>query len=370
LNTDQGILGFEAGEHSGRSHDNGALTLLGVGDQLKANGGVDLDNIAGDPATGIWLTITSADPSSPANISFSGLTSDGSAGAFKWGADNFRVTDLPFTCGDDNIRYAIYSATGLEGFYVKDCPFTNVKGSVHVPGTPGSENNNITILDTITTLNNTTGHASTHTVHGNNILIKNNVVLAAGVGINNSRAGITSAGDGPNIVIENNTIANMTYNAATTEVLPFAGIMTKTAKRISNNTIYGVVNSNGDNSHGGGIVILGGTVDEMFNNIVTDCSVGINIVSGATVRFSDFNCLFNNTADYAGDASAGANDITPDPLFTDAGSNNFALAAGTPCKYTGKRGYREPKTDMGYEGPFSGDVPVRGRYRYINRGRY
>lgn len=81
---------------------------------------------------------------------------------------------------------------------------------------------------------------------------------------------------------------------------------------------------------------------EAKNNIIANFNRGIDWRSTDAASSSlanDYNCMYNNTTAYFNNGtpgvSAGAHDITSDPLFTNAGSEDFTLQAGSLCRNAG-----------------------------------
>ena len=98
---------------------------------------------------------------------------------------------------------------------------------------------------------------------------------------------------------------------------------------------------------GGGDVIV-------KNNIIKGFNRGIDFRSTDEANASlvnDYNCLHGNTTAYFNNGtpgvSAGTNDTTSDPLFTDAASLDFTLQTGSPCKNTG--------TDLSFVRDYAGN---------------
>jgi len=110
--------------------------------------------------------------------------------------------------------------------------------------------------------------------------------------------------------------------------------------KIYNNTIYG----NGNN----GIETQGSVVTlRIFNNIIELNDKGIN---ADIANICGYNCLWNNSTDYAGGCVDFAGGISVDPLFTDAVSGDFTLQAGSPVIDQGLDlgyDYQPPAPDMG-----------------------
>ena len=117
---------------------------------------------------------------------------------------------------------------------------------------------------------------------------------------------------------------------------------------IANNTIY----DNAASTNGGGISIYD-SYPTITNNIVVSNSSGI--YSDDSSPSVDYNDVYNNTSyNYSG-LSAGANDISSDPSFVNAGQGDYHLQSGSPCIDTGTN-TGAPATDKdGVSRPQDGD---------------
>lgn len=127
--------------------------------------------------------------------------------------------------------------------------------------------------------------------------------------------------DGSSPAISNNTIAWNTANGG-----PGGGIYCSgnAASSVTNNTIAG----NLSGQDGGGIYFYGAT-GQIFNNIVTFNSSGIYILSASTTLRN--NDVYNPYGyNYSG-ISAGAGDISADPVFVDAKHGDLHIQPGSPC---------------------------------------
>jgi parallel beta-helix repeat protein len=71
-----------------------------------------------------------------------------------------------------------------------------------------------------------------------------------------------------------------------------------------------------------------------INNIIHTCTTGIY---GAQNVVSDWNCIYNCTADYSNGVEAGENDFDQDPLLNDPANADFTLTSGSPCYNTGAK---------------------------------
>ena len=77
-------------------------------------------------------------------------------------------------------------------------------------------------------------------------------------------------------------------------------------------------------------------INAAINNIIYDCTTGMDSVAGAGERLISRNNLLNsNTADYAGGAATFTGEVTTAPQFTDETSQDYTLASGSPAKGAG-----------------------------------
>jgi hypothetical protein len=99
------------------------------------------------------------------------------------------------------------------------------------------------------------------------------------------------------------------------------------------------------------------------NNIIYGNDGGIhNYASGATIS-SDYNAFWDTGGEYI-NVTPGPNDISADPLFTDAANGDYHLRIGSPCIDAGTP-VGAPATDI--EGRPRDGAPDMGAYEW---GRY
>ena len=129
--------------------------------------------------------------------------------------------------------------------------------------------------------------------------------------------GIMLQQDNQGSVIENNLIVGNFRIGVRVQPTTLANII------VVNNTISGAVN---------GIDVLFAFSQPYLikNNIIYNCSVGINAATIFADPDLDYNLLYNNTTNYSG-VTPGAHDLTSDPLFTNAGLGNFTLQVISPA---------------------------------------
>ncbi len=159
---------------------------------------------------------------------------------------------------------------------------------------------------------------------GSDVDIYNNTVTNSitGVGLM-SITGISSC------EIYNNLITDMSENSeAGIKLAVTAGALSDNI--VINNTINNIANSGVVDGVGISLTTTstGGTGNTFTNNIVANCDAGVytaGIISGNTL---DYNCVYNNTADYIG-TTAGTNDISEDPLFVS--NSDYQLQSTSPC---------------------------------------
>lgn len=165
-----------------------------------------------------------------------------------------------------------------------------------------------------------------------------------------SGGGISSGGGSPTIagnIITLNTAANG------------AGVYSTNSKaHISNNTIC----KNTSSVHGGAI---GGSNSSIVvaNNIVASNSSGLCFAGGQPALKA--NCVHTNgDCDYYG-VSAGATDISGDPLLVNLSTNDYHLTSNSPCVDAGANDLVESAAlDMDMRVRLSGDHVDIGAYEY------
>ncbi len=92
-------------------------------------------------------------------------------------------------------------------------------------------------------------------------------------------------------------------------------------------TPTGTIQNNAFLNHTHGIECQGGGQLYIRNNIFVGCS---EFALGAPAALSDYNCYWNNTANYS-ETAPGAHDIIADPLFVDAANGDYHLQCNSPC---------------------------------------
>jgi hypothetical protein len=90
---------------------------------------------------------------------------------------------------------------------------------------------------------------------------------------------------------------------------------------------------------------LAGTTANVKNNIFYQTG-DINEVGTIT---ADYNCWYDCYT-----TKSGANDVTSDPLFENAGADDYRLSSGSPCIDEG--------TDLGFD--YTGTAPDMGAFEY------
>jgi hypothetical protein len=117
-----------------------------------------------------------------------------------------------------------------------------------------------------------------------------------------------------------------------------------------------VVNCTANNNTGSGIKIMTNILSmsySIYNCIFSNNGAyGIDFADGTTAlndrrkRFVDYNCLYNNTSGARNGVSAGSNDVTTNPTFTDAAGENYSV--GTNMKALGFPGAIRGSSSTGY----------------------
>ena len=170
-------------------------------------------------------------------------------------------------------------------------------------------------------LNNRIINSSLHAIsipwRGDGIEIKNNRIVNCGKAI--------EAQDWLNIVISNNIIIGCESHGAAIRLIGYAA----TEIKVVNNTII--------DGEGDGIYLsISRRPENLFvenNIIVNNQGFGIYIHRRNDQEvLTDYNDVWDNAeGNYGGDAEAGDNDISEDPLFVDAEAGHYSLDEDSPC---------------------------------------
>jgi len=186
---------------------------------------------------------------------------------------------------------------------------------------------------------------STPTITGN-IIIKNGGRYPPAQGGTVAGGGITVHGSSPtitnNIIIENKAM----YGGGVDFSAHGNGLL-------ANNIIIGNTATN----RGGGIDIYHYSSPKVINNIIANNNgTGIHVCF-ESYPLIDFNDVWNNImGNYGGEASAGSNDISTDPMFINPAIGDYHLSEGSPCIDAGTN---EEAPSIDFEGnprPIDGDV--------------
>jgi hypothetical protein len=341
-----------------------------VGDQGAVP--INMNNGAGDPATGKWIVLTSADPANPAAIRSGSTVFNGTYDRnyiniqadmqqivniiFRTDANNISGTVGPYIIGADD-------PNDFFGLIVRDCQFYGCKDAVHI-----ARQKNALVLDNRIEL----GDFPAHQV---------GIVLGApgGAAVGNDIKGPTGVdyfaaccfGIMVNLNVPSDTygiaiIGNYIHDFTSTGNyrLPFAGIgINGGAGIIANNVIYNIQCADSeppsDSDKWGAIYVYSlleqGHIGLMYNNILMNCIKGVNLGSGS-VGYLDYNCIYNCNKAYIG-TEAGPHDIFADPCFVDAANGDFRLKANSPCLNTGKPTLSNGFSNMGAWQGISRGVP-------------
>ena len=145
--------------------------------------------------------------------------------------------------------------------------------------------------------------------------ISGNLVRNNGIGI---ELGETAA-----VLVANNVVTNNSKGG----IVLFSGYF---GINIVHNTIVG--NGFGSNyQEGGAGIVIGPFITETVqNNIVVSNRGGINCMDGYSSK-DKANLVWGNLDNYVGGASAGAGDLSLDPMFADPGNKDYRLQAGSPA---------------------------------------
>lgn len=149
------------------------------------------------------------------------------------------------------------------------------------------------------------------------------------------------------------TIANNTILANTSNRCGGIYLIAVASPRIMNNTIIG----NSTSDEGAAISCNHSATPMIANNIIALNSSGIWFRSFvSSTPFLSNNCVYGNTAyDYNG-LSAGAGDISADPLFIDPAGSNYRLPWYSPCIDVGTNVGAPPFDMDGYVRPVDGNA--------------
>ncbi|MBU2052446.1 hypothetical protein KKH13_04555 [Patescibacteria group bacterium] len=102
---------------------------------------------------------------------------------------------------------------------------------------------------------------------------------------------------------------------------------------VGNYAMVGSVAYNNTGASSDGFNDIGGVTTGNYNNIsMSNGRYGFN---GSSPVAFDYNCYNNNGTAGLNGITAGANDVTSSPSFTNAAGGDFSLAAGSPCIDTG-----------------------------------
>ncbi|MCX7681277.1 MAG: right-handed parallel beta-helix repeat-containing protein [Anaerolineae bacterium] len=126
---------------------------------------------------------------------------------------------------------------------------------------------------------------------------------------------------------------------------------------VYNNTFYS--NTVSDQMGGGGIGSLAGTLVVSNTIVARNTGTGIRVVGGTPPRLS-YNDVWGNTpVDYECRGCARPTDISADPVFADAGNDDFHLTSASPCVDAGDPRSMVPTNDH-EDNPRP--LPIGGRY--------
>ncbi len=153
--------------------------------------------------------------------------------------------------------------------------------------------------------------------------------------------------------VANNLVA---YNGA-------GGVATNdgTAGRVLHNTVIGNGFSGTTEYLTGGISMGASGSEEVYNNILTSNYYGVNCYGCSST--ANFNLVWGNATNYVNDASAGASDLSVDPLFENATEGDYGLSGSSPCIDAGSSDVTVLADADGERRP-QGDAPDIGMDEY------
>lgn len=143
-------------------------------------------------------------------------------------------------------------------------------------------------------------------------------------------------------VMQNNIITGHVGSTSAAGIRLNAGSV-----KMNNNTIVGNYR---------GVDYASGTIWNLKNNIIAGNTIGVSGTAPTSGNMTNNDVYGSTSANYSGGVSAGAGDISLDPLFADSAGGNYHILAGSPCIDSGMSSTSTPAYDIeGCMRPQDGD---------------
>jgi hypothetical protein len=245
--------------------------------------------------------------------------------------------------------------------------------AVTLPG-PSTATTTLTSLANFTVRNGRAQQGAGIFIQQGQPTITRNIVTA---NLANLNAGVGGFGGG---IEAYRTRATITNNVIFANRAEFVGggidVYRSALSSIANNTIVGNIAqrvAGGGSGYGGGIAVTASGTIVSTNNIITSNTAqtrggGIDVVS-SSASLRNFDVWSNTPQNYGGIADqTGINsNISQNPLYMNAGANNYSLQATSPCIDNGTSTKAPPDDLVGQVRPLDGNMNGTSEY---DRGAY
>jgi hypothetical protein len=268
------------------------------------------------------------------NVTISNNTADYGGGMYNI---NYSLPELTNVTISNNT--AISYGGGMHNYYYASPELTNVTISNNTAYFGGGMYNDLNSSPELT-----------------NVTISNNTAISYGGGMYND---LNSSPELTNVTISNNS-ANLAGG-----MLNMNSTATLTNVTISNNDA---------SSYGGGMVNANNSTATINNSIIWDNDATLTgnefyIESGTTTL--NYSCYSNGTDDIDDNSGNGTftatnNNITENPKFADASSDDFRIALNSPCLDTGNDTYNTETYDIRGEDRIQGVTIDMGAYEWTS----